>query len=272
MSAAEKQIQRFSLAQRIEHIILVGSFTLLGLTGIPQKYALSPISQGVIAALGGIETIRIIHRVAATVFLLEAVYHAVVVGYKLFVERREASMMPTVKDGLDIVQSLQYNLGMRKTPPEMPRYNYGEKMEYLAMLWGFFVMALTGFMLWNPIMTTNFLPGQWIPAAKIAHGGEAVLAVLAIILWHFYNVHVRHFNTSMFTGKMNRAAYHEEHAAELKQIEAGLAGKVAPEPERRKRATLYRPIAAVATLAMLGFVYWFVTYEDSAITTLPPAE
>lgn len=272
MSNVQKQILRFSLAQRFEHIILVASFTLLGLTGLPQKYALSPISQAVIAFLGGIETVRIIHRVAATVFLLEAVYHAVVVGYKLWVERREATMFPTVKDGFDIVHSFLYNLGFRKTPPEMPRYNYGEKMEYLAMLWGFFVMAITGFMLWNPIVTTNFLPGQFIPAAKIAHGMEGLLAVLAIILWHFYNVHIRHLNTSMFTGSMDREAYEEEHGQELKQIEAGLAGKVAPAADIRRRSMLYGPVAAVATLAMLGLVYWFVTYEKSAITTVPPAE
>jgi cytochrome b subunit of formate dehydrogenase/mono/diheme cytochrome c family protein len=274
MRTAEQKIHRFSLAQRIEHIILVVSFTLLGLTGLPQKYALSPISQEIIALMGGIESIRVIHRVAATVFLLEAIYHAIVVGWKLWVERREATMMPTVKDGLDIAHSFMYNLGFRKTPPEMPRYNFGEKMEYLAMLWGFFVMAITGFMLWNPIITTNILPGQWIPAAKIAHGGEGLLAVLAIILWHFYNVHARHFNPSMFTGYMSREAMLEEHAAELKQIEAGQAGIVAPEPERKRRAALYIPVATVATVAMLGLVYWFVTYEDSArdITTIPPVE
>ncbi|MCS7039976.1 MAG: hypothetical protein NZP34_10260, partial [Caldilineales bacterium] len=75
-------------------------------------------------------------------------------------------------------------------------------MEYWAVIWGTAVMIITGFMLWNPITTTKFLPGSWIPAAKAAHGGEALLAFLAIIVWHVYNVHIKTFNRSMFTGKL----------------------------------------------------------------------
>ena len=105
------------------------------------------------------------------------------------------------------------------------------------MVWGTFIMIITGFMMWNPIATTNYLPGQFIPAAKVAHGGEAVLAALAIILWHFYHVHLRHFNKSMFIGKMTRHEMEEEHPAELALIEAGkdlqaaAAGGAAPPPE-----------------------------------------
>ncbi len=47
-------------------------------------------------------------------------------------------------------------------------------------------MIATGFMLWNPIATARFLPGQWIPAAQVIHGGEALLAILAVLVWHFY--------------------------------------------------------------------------------------
>jgi len=121
MSEAQNTIQRFSLAQRIEHFVLLASFTTLALTGLPQKYPLNEISQAVISFLGGIETIRVIHRVAATVFLLEAVYHVVVVAYKLFVQRKEASMVPTLKDAQDAIQAFKYNLGLTKEPPKMPR-------------------------------------------------------------------------------------------------------------------------------------------------------
>lgn len=263
---------RFSLAQRIEHIVLVLSFTLLGLTGLPQKYPLSPISQGVITALGGIETVRVIHRVAATVFLLEAVYHLVVVGYKLFVRRERASMVPSIKDGKDALDAVKYNLGLSDHEPKMPRYNFTEKMEYWAMLWGFLIMALTGFMLWNPIMTTNLLPGEFVPAAKVAHGGEAVLAVLAIIIWHFYNVHLKKLNKSMFTGKMDRHMMEEEHGEELEQIQAGLHPQPPTAAQQRSRMTLYAPVASVFSVVLLAGVYWFVNAEKTSITTIPPAE
>jgi cytochrome b subunit of formate dehydrogenase/mono/diheme cytochrome c family protein len=272
MSETKKSFIRFSIAQRIEHITLVLSFTTLGLTGLPQKYILSPVSQAVINGLGGIENIRVIHRVAATIFLLEAIYHLVVAGYKLFVRREDASMVPTIKDGRDAIESFLYNLGLRKDFPKMPRYNFAEKAEYWAMLWGLLVMALSGFMLWNPILTTNLFPGEFIPAAKVAHGGEAVLAVLAIILWHFWAVHLKMFNKSMFTGKMTRHEMLEEHGAELESIEAGRT-TLAPAPEvQRQRMTLFIPAAAVVSLALLGGVYWFVTFEQTSITTIPRAE
>ena len=229
MSDTIKNYLRFDVAQRFEHLLLIISFTLLGLTGLPQKYSLAPISQAIIAALGGIETIRIIHRIAAVVFVLEAVYHLVVVGYKVFVMRKQASMLPGVKDGTDAFQWLMHNIGLRKQAPKMPRYNFMEKMEYWAMAWGLVLMALTGFILWNPLSTARILPGQFIPAAKAAHGAEAVLAVLAIILWHFYNVHLKKWNWSMIRGTLSKEEMEEEHGEELEEIEKGPVYQ-APDP------------------------------------------
>jgi cytochrome b subunit of formate dehydrogenase/mono/diheme cytochrome c family protein len=269
MSNTVKTYPRFVRAQRIEHFILIFSFTILGITGLPQMFPLSPIAQGVVTLLGGIELMRIIHRISATVFLLEGVYHFIFVGYVLFVRRGEASMIPTIKDGTDAIQQAKFNLGLSNERPKMPRFNFAEKAEYLAMLWGFVVMAGTGFMLWNPIATTQFLPGVAIPAAKIAHGWEAVLAVLAIILWHFYHVHLRFFNKSIFTGRIDHHEMAVDHGHELERIEQGLIPPPPPAPEMRKRLSLFAPIAAVATVAMIGGVIWFITLETSAITTLP---
>ena len=272
MSAVQKSYIRFSVAQRLEHFILILSFSILGLTGLPQKYPLSPISTAVVQGLGGIESIRVIHRIAATVFLLESIYHLAVVGYSLFVQRRQASMLPGLKDLQDAIQVFMYNLGLGKHEPKMERFNFVEKAEYWAMLWGLFVMAVTGFMLWNPIATTKVLPGVVIPAAKVAHGGEAVLAVLAIILWHFYGVHIKRFNTSMFNGKMDRKAMEEEHGLELARIESGAVPPL-PSPDfQRQRMMVFAPVMVIFTLAMLGGVYWFVSFEESAITTVPPVE
>jgi len=268
----QKTYVRFSLPQRLEHILLIASFTTLALTGMPQKYPLSPVSLWVTDILGGVEALRIIHRVAATVFLLEAIYHLVVVGYKLYVLRQAASMTPGIQDGLDAWQTFLYNLGLRKEAPRLPRYNFAEKAEYWAMLWGLLVMAVSGFMLWNPIATTNILPGEFIPAAKVAHGGEAGLAVLAIIVWHIYNVHLKMFNKSMFTGRLDRHAMQEEHALELEQIDAG-RGYRAPEVDfQRRRMTVFAPVAAVVSIALLAGVYWFVSFEETSLTTAPPAE
>lgn len=274
MSAAHQQTYtRFDIFQRVEHFVLILSFTILGLTGLPQKYPDVQFSQDFINFLGGIETTRIIHRVAATVFLLEAIYHLIVVGYKLYVQRKAATMVPSMLDAQNVVQWVGYNLGRTKTRPKMPRYNFMEKAEYLAMLWGFIVMAITGFMLWNPILTTRLLPGDFIPAAKVAHGGEAVLAVLAIILWHFYHVHVKFLNRSMFTGQITRHEMEHEHAAELEEIESGRVYTPPPSKTIQSRMAIFVPAAAVVSLALLAGVYWFITFEQTAtLTTVLPQQ
>jgi formate dehydrogenase gamma subunit len=263
---------RFSIAQRLEHLLLVLSFTILALTGLPQKFATAGISQFIINIFGGIETTRIIHRVAATIFILEAVYHLVVLGYKLFVIRVKASMIPGTKDVKDAFQVFFYNLGIVKKHPKMGRYNFAEKVEYLAMVWGLIAMGVTGFILWNPITVANVLPGEVIPAAKAMHGLEAILAVAAILIWHFYNVHVKSFNWSMFKGGLTKEQMEEEHGEELAEIEQGKA-PVPPTPEqRKKRLTFYTPIAVVFTLVAIFGIYKFVTIEQTSIDTIEPIE
>ena len=271
MSTAENY-PRFELARRIEHLVLILSFTTLAITGLPQKYSLAGISQALINLFGGIETIRVIHRTAATIFILEAIYHLLVMGYKLLVLRLEATMLPGIKDAVDGVQEMAHNLGLLKRSPRMGHYNFKEKMEYWALVWGLVVMAVTGFMMWNPILTTKILPGQFIPAAKAAHGAEAVLAVLAIILWHFYNVHLRGWNWSMITGKLSRAEMKAEHAEELEQIETGLLPHPILPGLYRRRMKVFVPAAVVVTLLLLFGVYKFTTFEQTALVTLPTLE
>ena len=101
-----------------------------------------------------------------------------------------------------------------------------------------------------------------IPAAKTAHGWEAVLAILAIIIWHMYGVHIKRFNKSMFTGKMSEDVMLHEHPLELADIKAGLAERPVDPAAMRKRQRIYFPIAAVLGLIMLGSVYGFVNLED----------
>ena len=50
---------------------------------------------------------------------------------------------------------------------------------------------------------------------------EALLAVLSILIWHFYNVLIKYRNFSIFTGWLPRDQMEEEHAIELERIEAG---------------------------------------------------
>jgi len=272
MMASERRFLRFRLAYRLEHWLLVLSFTTLALTGLVQKFAQSEISFALINALGGIETVRVIHRVAATVLVLESIYHIGIVGYNLIVRRYKADLMLYPSDLRNVVQALMYNLGFRQERPRQGRFTFEEKAEYLALVWGTVVMIVTGFVLWNPIAVTSSLPGEFVPAAKAVHSGEALLAVLAIIVWHMYHVHLRHFNRSMFTGYMGEHEMREEHPLELAEREAE-AGE-APVPDRwyGLRRRLYLGLYGGFALVAVGLVALFVSFEQTAIVTLPPDE
>ncbi len=260
--------ERFPLARRIEHLAMLLSFTTLGLTGLPQKFPSSGVSIAFVNLLGGIENLRSIHHFAAIVMMLGTAWHLLVFGYMAYVRRTRLSMLPSLQDIKDGWQALMYNLGFAKTFPQMGRYTFEEKMEYWAFVWGAMVMGVTGFMMWNPISTIRFLPGEAIPAAKAAHGGEALLAVLAIIIWHMYGVHIKRFNKSMFTGKMSEEVMLHEHPLELADIKAGMAERPVDPVALRKRQRIYLPIAVLLALFMLGGVYGFVNAEDTALTTI----
>jgi cytochrome b subunit of formate dehydrogenase len=264
--------QRFHWSQRIAHGFLLSSFTLLGITGLSQKYSLSSIGQFLIRLFGGIETTRLIHHIAAAILMLLAIYHILDLGNKIFVHRVRLTMLPGVKDVRDAIQAFGYNLGLAKKRPQMGRYTFEEKLEYWALIWGIAIMGITGFMMWNPITTTKFLPGEVIPAAKSAHGGEALLAVAAIIIWHMYGVHIKRFNKSMFTGKMSEEDMRHEHPIELADIKAGIIAPPIPPKSLHRRQIIYWPIASILALVMLFGVYKFTSGEKTAITTIPPAE
>jgi formate dehydrogenase gamma subunit len=260
--------ERFPLARRIEHWVMMLSFTMLAITGLPQKFPSAPVSIAFVGFLGGIETLRIIHHTAAIIMMLGTAWHLIVFGYMAYVRRTRLSMLPSLQDVKDGWQALLYNIGRAKTPPQMGRYTFEEKMEYWAFVWGAIIMGLTGFMMWNPITVTKILPGEVIPAAKAAHGGEALLAVLAIIIWHMYGVHVKRFNRSMFTGKISEQDMLHEHPLELADIKSGIADRPVDPVMLRKRQRIYLPIAAFLALFMLFGVYGFVNAESTALTTV----
>jgi cytochrome b subunit of formate dehydrogenase/mono/diheme cytochrome c family protein len=258
---------RFPLTRRIEHLAMMLSFITLGLTGLPQKFPSAPLSIAFVNILGGIESLRTIHHLAAVVMMLGTAWHIIVFGYIAYVRRTRLSMLPSLQDVKDGWQALMYNIGRATSYPQMGRYTFEEKMEYWAFVWGAIIMGLTGFMMWNPITTARFLPGEVIPAAKAAHGGEALLAVLAIIIWHMYGVHVKRFNKSMWTGEMSEEEMLHEHPLELADIKAGMAERPVDPATLRKRERAYLPVAVLLTLFMLGGIYGFVNAEQTALTT-----
>lgn len=265
-----KVYPRFRLGARIEHFILMTSFTVLGITGLAQKYAILAIGEWIINLFGGIEQTRFIHRTAAVVLVFGSVYHLLTSAYRFFVKHERMQMVPDKKDLQDLLDTIRFNLGLIKHHPKMRKFNFGEKFEYWAVVWGTLVMALTGFVLWNPIAFSSLFPGQLIPAAKAAHGGEALLAVSAIIIWHMYNVHIKNFNPSMFTGNLPRKQMEEEHALEMERLDAGETPWPELElPVLQRRLRVFVVATIIVSIVVIAAVVWAITFEQTAITTVP---
>jgi cytochrome b subunit of formate dehydrogenase len=266
----DRRFVRFGLADRFQHLVMLLSFITLAITGLAQKFALNSVAVFVVRLWGGIEKVRATHHAAATVLMLIVILHLVEMGYKAFVLRTRLTMLPGFQDVKDAWMAFRYNVGLGRSRPQMGRYTFEEKAEYWALVWGVLIMGLTGFIMWNPLATVRFLPGDIIPAAKAAHGAEAILAVLAIFVWHMYAVHLKRFNKSMWTGRITEDEMLHEHPLELADIKAGLAGVGAEAATLRRRRLIYYPIAGVVGVLLLFAVYGFVSGERTAITTVPP--
>ena len=205
-------VTRMPLRFRWQHAALLTSFFVLVLTGFALKFPDSWFAS--MLSLG--ERMRqLLHRMAAVVLIGVSVYHAFDVIFTREGRRLVFDLFPTLDDIRGAWQNLSYYLGISKRKPEFARFNYAEKAEYWALVWGMFVMAGTGIMLWAKVSVGNHLPRWWLDIATAIHFYEAILATLAIVVWHFYQVFldpdVYPMNWAWWDGKMTVHHYREEH-------------------------------------------------------------
>lgn len=266
------RIRRFTRLQIVEHWVQMVSFVVLAVTGVPQRYTGAALSKWTIDALGGIEAVRIVHRVFATILMLAVVYHVGAIVYRKYVLSRPRMMLPARDDLRAFAGSVRHALGFAEEPPRQGHFTWEEKVEYWSLVWGTVLMIVTGFLLWNPIATTSLLPGDFIPAAKAAHSGEALLAVLAVLVWHVYHVHIRELNMSMFTGFMTRKEMEDEHLLELEDIDAGRGMGITDPEEIERRAKRFYPTFGLVAVVLLVGIWVFISFEETAITTIVPIE
>jgi cytochrome b subunit of formate dehydrogenase len=228
--AHPRPVTRMTENQRWQHLVLLTSFITLVITGFALKYPDSWLS--LIPGMG--EKLRgIVHRIAGVAMIGASVYHLLYAFLTRDGRRLVLDLLPEPKDATDVVSVLRYHLGLGGDKPEFKRFTYAEKAEYWALVWGIIVMAATGIMLWAKMTVSSWLPRWWLDVATAIHFYEAVLASLAIVVWHFYQVFldpdVYPMNWAWWDGKMSLHHYREEHALDAPtllaatQAQAGLA-------------------------------------------------
>jgi cytochrome b subunit of formate dehydrogenase len=207
---------------------MIVSFTLLAMTGLPMRFPETPWLAHVYGVFGGVARARSIHRGAALLMIATGVVH---LGYLVvllirsgFDVRAAWPMVPTSKDVRDWWETSLYYFGCRRDLPKYDRFNFREKFDYFAVFWGLPVMMLSGLVLWFPVFLGNLLPDLAIPIAYIAHSDEAILAISAIVVWHFYNVHYSPDKFPMswvwLTGRISEHEIQREHPLEYERLTA----------------------------------------------------
>jgi cytochrome b subunit of formate dehydrogenase len=213
---------RFEPIQRLEHALVMTLFTVLAITGIPQKFFDQGWARTLTGWLGGVDRARFLHRGAGILFSLVVVIHLTRVVVLVVKGKVGLSLVPTRKDFRDAMITLRYYLGASEEQARFDRFDYRQKFEYWGLVLGASVVVGTGFVLLYPSALTSVLPGQLVPAAQVAHSNEGLMAFLVVIVWHIYNAHfnpdVFPFDKTIFTGEISLERMHHEHPLEYERV------------------------------------------------------
>ncbi|MEI2726365.1 MAG: cytochrome b/b6 domain-containing protein [Verrucomicrobiota bacterium] len=207
-----RPIQRMTRSQRWQHAVLAVSFIVLAITGFALKFPDSWVA----TLMGSSESFRRwSHRGAGIVLLLVGAYHMIYLLISPDGRRLVMDLFPVKKDLADVWAAVRYLSGLSPEKPQIGRFGYAEKMEYWAVVWGTILMGVTGLMIWFKMDVTHWLPRWMVDVALTIHYYEAILACLAIIVWHFYHVmldpDVYPLNLACWDGKVSRHWQAEEH-------------------------------------------------------------
>ena len=219
---------RFVPFERLLHFLVVTSFLLLVVTGMPLKFYYTDWAKFIFAFIGGPETARMLHRFGAIItFLYFSLHLGSLIGKswkgrsylrnpdtgKIQITRFFSvlfgpdSMVPTLQDWRDLVNHNKWFFG-KGPKPQFDRWTYWEKFDYFAVFWGVAIIGFSGLIMWFPEFFTRFLPGWAINIALILHSDEALLAAGFIFSIHFFNTHFRiekfPMDTVIFSGRVSK--------------------------------------------------------------------
>jgi formate dehydrogenase gamma subunit len=215
LQARNRPVLRMNRAQRWQHGLLAVSFIVLAVTGFALKFPDSWIGD----VLGSNESFRRwAHRISGVVLLAIGLFHLVYILKNKEGRRLVADLLPVRQDLTDMIVAVAYLTGWHREKPRIGRFGYAEKMEYWAVIWGTIIMGMTGMMIWFKLDVTEFLPRWVVDVALTIHYYEAVLACLAIVVWHFYHVifdpDVYPVNPACWDGRVSQHWQQEEHPLE----------------------------------------------------------
>ncbi len=178
--------ERMSRVLRWQHGLVMISFAVLVYTGFALKYPEGWWAEPLLAWESQIGLRRLLHRAAAVVIMAALLWHILQLAVSPTLRAKLRGLKFALKDFSDCIALQLYNLGLSQERPHFGKFSYIEKTEYWAFMWGMVLMSATGLILWFANFTLSFFP-KWVSdVATAIHFYEAILATLAILVWHMY--------------------------------------------------------------------------------------
>ncbi len=236
---AHRLYLRMTAHERVQHALLVLSFVALVVTGFMLRY---PEAWWVVAIRNtsnrAFEWRGWAHRIAGVAMLAGGAWHVWYLAFTRSGRSLLRDLLPKWRDVTDPWGVLKYNLGLAPQRPAFGRFSYIEKAEYWALVWGTLLMGATGAILWFENTSMGLFTKLGFDVARTVHFYEAILATLAIVVWHFYfvifNPDIYPMNLAWLTGRMSEKEMLEEHPLELARLKADEAKNAAPPPATQK--------------------------------------
>lgn len=238
----DEQYVRFRPIDRFLHGLVIFSFLLLVITGMPLKFFYTGWARWLLDLMGGQEVAAVLHRVGALITVFYFVVHIVSLTRSIWRNRaifRDSegrttarsvlgglfgpdSPIPNFGDFRDFWAHQKWFFG-RGEKPQFDRWTYWEKFDYFAVFWGVAIIGLSGLIMWIPTTFTSFLPGWIINVALVVHSDEALLAAGFIFTFHFFNVHFRlekfPMDSVIFSGRISKSELLHERRRQYERWE-----------------------------------------------------
>lgn len=259
---AKNRIKRFTLIQRLFHLLLLLFFLIQGATGVARMYIETGFGQSLVSCFGGYENALTIHKWVGIFLLLLFLGHLVYlffnIDWKNFSQLINSpdSLLPRWVDLGQFFQHVGWFLGINKAP-EFDRWGYWEKFDYWAVFWGMVILGGTGLLLAYPLAASRLLPGWTLNVVFWIHRIEAILAMGHVFMIHFFVAHLRRHNFPMdraiFEGSVDLAATRHEKPDWIQRLEKMglLPGLLVPEAAKKQQIVFYLFGYAAITLGLI---------------------